>query len=88
MKNRTIEELHDKEIGHKKFAKVVDIMIERGHQVTDIREGYEKFKFTMDNNFLEYDKNYKASAKSFVEYCEKLAEQQRHILLFGNCERR
>ena len=79
MKVRTIEELHDKNVGHKKFAKVVDIAIANGHQISEIKEYNEKFNFVMDNNYLEYDKHYKASAKSFVEYCEQIIAQRRKL---------
>ena len=47
MKNRTIEDIHDKEIGHKKFAWFVDTAIEDGHKITQIKEYNEKFKFKM-----------------------------------------
>lgn len=68
MKVRTIEELHDKKIGHKKFAKIVDILIEKEHSITDIKEYNEKFKFKVDGIDLEYQKDWKASAKAFAEY--------------------
>ena len=29
LKNRTIEELHDKYVGHRKFAKVCDLLIKK-----------------------------------------------------------
>ena len=44
MKNRTIEEIHDKEIGHKKFAWFVDTAIKDGHKITQIKEYNGKIK--------------------------------------------
>lgn len=68
MKNRTIEELHDKYVGHKKFAKVCDLLVQQGHNVTNIREYNEKFKFDVDDFWFEYSKDWKASSKEYVEY--------------------
>jgi len=74
MKIRTIEELHDKHIGHRKFAKVVDLFIERGYEVCDIREYNEKFKFTVNGVPCEYQKDWKASAKDYVDYVEVIVK--------------
>lgn len=71
MKIRTIEELHDREIGHRKFAKVVDLLIVN-HKITDIKEYNEKFKFKVDDYEFEYSKNWKSSAKKYVNYLERL----------------
>ena len=74
---RTIEELHDKEIGHRKFAKVVDLLIEEGYEITDIKEGYEKFNFLIDKKFpYSYSKDWKASAKDYVDYVKKLIDME------------
>ena len=66
MKNRTIEELHDKDIGHRKFAKVCDLLIEKNHTVTNIKEFNEKFKFEVDGFLMEYSKDWKSSSEEFV----------------------
>lgn len=67
-KNRTIEDLHSKEYGHRKMAKVCDILKEQGHDVANIVEYYEKFRFDVDGFWFEYHKDWKASAKAFVDY--------------------
>ena len=71
MKERTIEEIHDKEIGHRKFAKFVDLATEKGHTITNIKEFNEKFKFEMDGEPVEYDKHYKCSAKYVLQLLEE-----------------
>lgn len=68
MKNRTIEELHDKYIGHRKFAKICDLLIAKGYSVTDIKEYNEQFKFKVEGMELIYRKEWKATAISFVDY--------------------
>ena len=45
MKNRTIEDIHDKYIGHKRFSKFVDLAIENGHTIANIKEFNEKNNF-------------------------------------------
>ncbi|MCR4661718.1 MAG: hypothetical protein K5765_06965 [Clostridia bacterium] len=83
MKIRTIEDIHDKEIGHKRFAWFVDTAIENGYKITDIKEYNEKFKFKMNGWPLEFDKWPDLSAKWQYELCcslvvmnEKLKEIQ------------
>lgn len=76
MKVRTIEELHDKEIGHRKFAKVCDVLIANGHKVSNIKEYYEKFKFDLDDHPFEYDKNWKSSADKCANYFMDLLATQ------------
>ena len=68
MKNRTIEELHDKYVGHKKMAVICDILINDGYEVTDIKEYNEQFKFKVNNHQFWYRKEWKSSAKDFVKY--------------------
>ena len=68
MKLRTIEELHDKHIGHKKFAKICDLLVEKGYKVENIKEYYEQFKFDVDGYWFTYSKDWKSSAKDFVDY--------------------
>ena len=72
MKKRTIEEIHDKYIGHKKFAWFVDTAIEKGHTITDIREFNEKFKFKFNGIPMEFDKMPELSVKWQFEQCELL----------------
>jgi len=68
MKLRTIEELHDKEIGHRKFAKVCDLVLEEGYQITEIKEYNEQFKFKINKYDFVYRKEWKASSEEFVRY--------------------
>lgn len=79
MKQRTISDLHDKDIGHKKFAKICDLLIEKGHKVENIKEYYEKFKFEIDDYPFEYDKNWKASANDYVTYCLQMLDLKKRI---------
>lgn len=68
MKQRTILDLHDRYIGHKKFAKICDLLINKGHKVENIKEYNEKFKFTIDGFNFEYRKDWKSTAKDYVNY--------------------
>ena len=79
MKIRTIEEIHDKEIGHKKFAWFVDKAIEDGHMVSEIKEYNEKFKFKMDGYPLEFDKTPEINAKWQLDMCYKLVEWHKKL---------
>lgn len=76
MKERTIQELHDTQIGHKKFAKICDIVIAQGHTITNIKEYNEKFKFQIDGFNFEYSKNWKSSAKDFAKYLLNLLQAE------------
>ena len=76
MKNRTIEEIHDKYVGHKKFAWFVDTAIEKGYTITCIKEYNEKFKFEMNGLQLEFDKAPSINAKWQLEMCEMLVAQR------------
>ena len=80
MKTRTIEELHDSKIGHKKFAKIVDGLIERDYVITDIKEYNEQFKFKANGHEYTFRKEWKSSAKEFINYFDnvyQLAEELR-----------
>lgn len=73
MQNRTITDLHDKEIGHPKFAKAVGWLVKHGHVVTDIKEYYEKFIYKVDGIRLEYDKqNWKSTSEKYAIYVHNL----------------
>lgn len=74
---RTIEDLHDKEVGHRKFAKICDLLVEKGHKVENIVEYYEKFKFDVDGFWFTYQKAWKSSAKDFVEYLLNMLEMKK-----------
>lgn len=76
---RTIKDLHDKDIGHRKFAKVCDLLVEQGHEVTNIVEYYEKFKFDVDGFWFNYQKVWKASAKDYVEYLLNMLNMKKRI---------
>lgn len=79
MKTRTIEELHDKDIGHRKFAKIVDGLIANHHEISDIKEFNEKFKFKIDGEELQFMKSWKSSAEQFVNYVEQTLELQKQL---------
>ena len=78
-KNRTIEELHDPKIGHRKFAMVVDSLIASGHSVSEIKESYEKFSFRVDGTFFEFQKAWRASALNFSTYVEDMLAMKDEI---------
>ena len=82
MKERTIQELHDPKIGHRKFAKVCDLLV-INHRVTDIKEFNEKFKFKVDGFEFQYDKNWKSSAKEYVDYLLHLLNFKRIIDIYA-----
>ena len=79
MKTRTIEEIHDKYVGHKKFAWFVDTAIEKGYKITEIKEYNEKFKFKMNGWPLEFDKMPQLSVKWQLETCEMLVAQHEKL---------
>lgn len=80
MIKRTISELHDSRVGHRKFAKVCDLLVEQGHEITNIVEYYEKFKFEVDNCYFEYSKEWKASAKQYVDFLLETMKMKKLIL--------
>lgn len=79
MKSRTIEEIHNKEIGHKKFAWFVDNAIKEGHTIREIKEYYEKFKFVMDEIPLEFDKRPNIDVKWQYKQCCDLIEMHKKL---------
>ena len=79
MKVRTIEEIHDKYIGHKKFALFVDTAIKDGHTIIEIKEFNEKFKFKFNGIYMEFDKSPKAQWKWQLEQCEKLFDNYKKL---------
>ena len=76
---RTIEDLHDKHFGHKKFAKVCDLFVADGLDVTEIREYYEKFSFKLNGIYFEYRKDWKVSAGVALDYYLKLLLMQERL---------
>ncbi len=74
MTKRTIQEIHDEEIGHKKFASFIDGAIEDSHTISNIKEYNEKFKFELDGYPMEFDKNPLVSKWWQLEQCYKLLE--------------
>lgn len=84
MKVRTIEELHDREIGHKKFAKVCDLLIKKGFKISDIKEYNEKFTYQINGSPASYDKCWKASANEYVKLVENVMRMSR--ILRGTME--
>lgn len=79
MKTRTIEEIHDKYIGHTKFAWFVDTAIKKGYTITDIKEYNEKFKFKMNGWPLEFDKTPSINAKWQLDRLEQLVDYNNRI---------
>lgn len=74
IKERTIEDIHDKHIGHKKFAKVVDIIIEKGYEITDIKESGTTFQFKINGYPLRILKDWKSN-KEWANYLINTYEQ-------------
>ena len=74
MKTRTIEDIHDEEIGHKEFSWFVDATIKDGHMITNIEEYNEKFKFKMDGYPTEFGKLPYAHKKAQLETCYRILE--------------
>lgn len=83
MKVRTIEDIHDKEIGHKKFAWFVDTAIENGYKITEIKEYNEKFKFKMNGWAVEFDKYPNLSVKWQYETCVELVKLHERLASYG-----
>ena len=79
MKQRTIEELHDKYIGHKKMASICDILISDGYKITEIKEYNEQFKFKVNDHQFWYRKDWKSSAKEYVKYIINLLEAEKEL---------
>lgn len=79
MKTRTIEEIHDKRIGHKKFAMFVDEFINNGYEITEIKEYYEKYKFKLNGYPFEFDKNPIVSVWWQYNQIENLYKQQKEL---------
>ena len=79
MKTRTIEELHDPDVGHHKFAAVVDGLVANGHKVTDIKEYNEHFKCLVDDWEIQYRKDWKSTAQNFVKYVEDILYMKNEI---------
>ena len=77
MKKRTIEEIHDREIGCSKFAKALDRLINSGYTITDIEEYNEKFKFKVDGHHMEYPKCWSSTIDAFVKWTIKTVEEDK-----------
>ena len=84
MKTRAIEKIHDKDIGHKKFSWFVDTAIKDGHTITNIEEGYEKFKFKMDGYPMEFSKLPYAHKKAQLETCYRILEYHKKLEEYHN----
>ena len=79
MKVRTIEEIHDKYVGHKKFAAFVDKAMANGHTIADIKEYNEKFKFKFNGQLMEFDKSPKVDWQWQLAQCELLDNMHKEI---------
>lgn len=80
MKKRTIAEIHDKEIGHRKFALFIDEAKEQGYEITEIKEYNEKYKFLWNGYPLEFDKNLNISVWWQFSRCKELYEMHLKII--------
>lgn len=79
VKERTITEIHDKEIGHEKFAMFVDEFINNGFTITNIKEYQTKYKFLLNDLPLEFDKNPIVSVWWQYSQCKNLYEQHEKL---------
>lgn len=79
MKKRTIEELHGRYIGHKKFATICDLLISKNYEITDIKEYNEQFKFKVNNHQFWYRKEWKSSTKDFAKYVIQLLDFEQEL---------
>ena len=77
MQKRTIADLHDKDVGHRKFAKVCDLLVKKGYTITDIKEFNEKFTYQINGSPASYDKCWKASAHEYVKLVENVMRMSR-----------
>ena len=78
IKERTIEDLHDKYIGHKQFAKVVDIIVEKGYEVTDIKESGSTFQFKINGYPFRILKEWKSN-KEWANFLINHYEQMKRL---------
>lgn len=79
MKRRTIEEVHDRDIGHRKFAKFIDMAIAEGYKITNIRETNVMFKFDMDGYQMDFDKDMSIETKYQFEFCKMNLKTQKKL---------
>ena len=82
MKKRTIEDLHDRHYGHKKFANICDELIKRGYEITDIKEYNEQFKFKCNGYEFAFRKEWKSSVKDFVNYFINVFNTQMELIKY------
>ena len=83
IKERTIEDIHDKYIGHKKFAKVIDIIMEKGYEITDIKESGTTFQFRINGYPLRTLKDWKSN-KEWANYLINTYEQAMVLMEMQN----
>ena len=76
---KAIEELHDKDVEHRKFAKVCDLLIEKGYRISNIKEFNEKFKFELDGWPMEYSKEWKSSPEEYVKYLINIVNMKKDL---------
>lgn len=79
VKERTLQDIHDKEIGHSKFAWFCDLAKDNGYEITQIKEYYEKFKFRMNGYLMEFNKSTRINAKWQYDQCIKLIEYYKEL---------
>ena len=72
VKERTLEEVHDKYVGHSKFARFCDYAIANGYEITQIKEHQSKFKFRMNGYLVEFDKSPDLNFMAQFRMCEKV----------------
>ena len=68
----------------KVFACFVDATIKDGHEITQIKEYNEKFRFKMDRHQMEFDKLPSISVKWQLETCYRLLEYHKKLEEYHN----
>ena len=84
MQKRTVEDLHDKNYGHRKMAKIVDLLLAQNYKVTEIKEFNEQFKFRVNGHLFWYRKEWKSSAKDFAIYIINILKTEESLLKHDN----
>lgn len=69
VKERTLEDIHNKYYGHNKFALFCDQAKKCGYEITQIKEHQAKFKFRMNGYLVEFDKNPKLNYMAQFKMC-------------------
>lgn len=79
VKERTLQDVHDKEYGHSKFALFCDYAKKNGYEITQIKEYQTKFKFRMNGYLVEFDKNPKLNYINQYKMCVECIAYHKQI---------